>query len=78
VHVGQIYTVDIELWPTNVVISPGHRIVVEIAAHYTQDCGMLPHNDPHDQSEEKLNGWNQIHFGDGLDNFVTLPIVPKA
>jgi predicted acyl esterase len=33
---GQVYTVDVEVWPTNVVLSPGHRLELEIASADTQ------------------------------------------
>lgn len=27
---GVVYPVDVEVWPTNVVVSPGHRLVLEV------------------------------------------------
>ncbi|KAJ5953537.1 hypothetical protein N7454_000433 [Penicillium verhagenii] len=72
---GEIYPVDVEIWPTNVVVEKGAKIVLEIASGDTQGSGMFQHNSPIDRSVERFQGQNHIHFGHG-DNYVTLPIIP--
>ncbi|KAJ5765328.1 hypothetical protein N7520_004887 [Penicillium odoratum] len=72
---GEVYPVDVEIWPTNVVVEKGAKIVLEIASGDTQGSGMFQHNSPIDRSVEKFQGQNHIHFGLG-DNYVTLPIIP--
>ena len=46
---GEVYTVDIEIWPTNVVAEKGGRIVFEVASGDTQGSGIFLHNDPVDR-----------------------------
>ena len=70
-----VYTVDVELWPTNVVLAKGDILVAEVASGDTQGSGIFAHNHPEDRPEDKFKGWNNIHFGD-LENFLRLPIIP--
>lgn len=72
-----IYTLDIEIWPTNVVIGRGGALILELASCDTQGAGFFEHTHPVDRAEDKLKGWNNIHFGGSHDNYLTLPIIPK-
>ncbi|PWY90702.1 alpha/beta-hydrolase [Aspergillus heteromorphus CBS 117.55] len=72
---GEVYPVDVEVWPTNVVVEKGGKIIFEVSSGDTQGCGIFQHNAPEDRSEEKFHGLNHINFGHG-DNYVTLPIIP--
>lgn len=75
---GDIYGVDIEVWPTQVVAEKGGRIVFEVASGDTQGSGIFTHEDKNDRSPEVFQGVNNICFGPGLENYVTLPVIPKA
>jgi predicted acyl esterase len=46
---GEIYSVDVEIWPTNVVLTPGSKLVFEISSGDTQGSGIFLHNDPVDR-----------------------------
>jgi predicted acyl esterase len=46
---GEIYPVDIEIWPTNVVAEKGGRVVFEVASGDTQGAGIFLHNDAEDR-----------------------------
>jgi predicted acyl esterase len=46
---GEVYGVDIEIWPTNVVVEKGGRIVFEVASGDTQGSGIFLHNDTVDR-----------------------------
>lgn len=46
---GEVYGVDVEVWPTNVVVEQGGKLVLEVASGDTQGCGMFQHNDPVDR-----------------------------
>ncbi|KAJ5505527.1 Peptidase S15/CocE/NonD C-terminal [Penicillium expansum] len=76
VIVGDVYTVDVEIWPTNVVVERGGKIVLEVASGDTQGCGVFQHDSPIDRSKEKFHGLNHIHFGPQFQNYVSLPIIP--
>ncbi|KAJ5978939.1 Peptidase S15/CocE/NonD C-terminal [Penicillium viridicatum] len=76
VIVGDIYAVDVEIWPTNVVVERGGKIVLEVASGDTQGSGIFQHDSPIDRSKEKFHGLNHIHFGPQFQNYVSLPIIP--
>jgi predicted acyl esterase len=76
VIIGNVYAVDVEIWPTNVVVEKGGKIVLEVASGDTQGAGNFVHDGAVDRSNEKFDGWNHVHFGPAFENFVTLPIVP--
>ncbi|KAK5105814.1 hypothetical protein LTR62_002117 [Meristemomyces frigidus] len=71
-----VYETDIEIWPTNVVVEKGGRLVFEVSSGDTQGCGIFGHRHAEDRSEAKLGGMNNLHFGEKQSNYVVLPIVP--
>lgn len=73
---GEAYAVDVEVWPTNVVVERGGRLVFEVSSGDTQGSGIFLHNDPADRSPEVFQGTNHIHFGPRFANYVTLPVIP--
>lgn len=46
---GEVYPVDVEVWPTNVVLEPGAKLVLEVASGDTQGCGLFQHKSPEDR-----------------------------
>ncbi|UPL03061.1 hypothetical protein LCI18_013995 [Fusarium solani-melongenae] len=73
---NQVYPVDVEIWPTNVVIEPGCRLVLEVSSGDTQGVGFWGHNHPIDRAEEVFKGQNHLHFGNDYVNYIELPIIP--
>lgn len=73
---GQVYPVDVEIWPTNVVMSPGDRLVFEISSGDTQGAGLFEHNSMADRDEKTFGGTNHVHFGEGHENWLLMPLVP--
>ncbi|KAI6856755.1 alpha/beta-hydrolase [Hortaea werneckii] len=71
-----VYDVDVEVWPTNVVVERGGKLVFEVSSGDTQGSGIFGHNHPKDRSKEVFGGLNHLHFSDKHVNYVTLPIVP--
>jgi predicted acyl esterase len=49
VIIGEVYPIDVEIWPTNVVVEKGGKIVLEVASGDTQGAGIFLHNDPVDR-----------------------------
>ncbi|KAF5002125.1 hypothetical protein FGRMN_608 [Fusarium graminum] len=74
---GEIYGVDVEVWPTNVVVDKGGKLVFEVSSGDTQGSGIFLHDDPVDRSPEKFQGFNHIHFGPRQQNYITLPVIPN-
>ncbi|KAI5849167.1 Alpha/Beta hydrolase protein [Tricharina praecox] len=74
---GEIYPVDVEIWPTNVVVEKGARIVFEVASGDTQGSSIFLHNEITDRPEKIFRGRNHLHFGPKFHNYVTLPVIPS-
>lgn len=73
---GEVYPVDVEIWPTNVIIGKGHTLALQIAGHDTQGSGLFEHTHPEDRADAKLKGWNGIHVGPSHESYLVLPIIP--
>lgn len=71
---GESYQVVIELWPTNVTVAKGGKLVLEIGPKDQQGCGIFVHNHPSDRSHEKMAGLNVLTVGKQA-SFLTLPFV---
>ncbi|CAK4034592.1 probable hydrolase, family [Lecanosticta acicola] len=76
VKADTVYELDVEIWPTNVVVEKGGKIVFEVSSGDTQGSGIFQHNSAVDRSEKVFAGRNSLHFGDGYENYVVLPIIP--
>lgn len=76
VKIGEVSTVDVEIWPTNVVVGVGETLVLEISSSDSQGCGIFTHDHSDDRNPEKLRGWNIIHIGQDFENWLRLPVVP--
>ncbi|TVY29224.1 putative serine esterase [Lachnellula hyalina] len=77
VQPGVVYAVDVEVWPTNVLAEKGGRLVLEVASGDTQGSGVFQHNSEVDRSKSRFAGLNHVHFGERLENYVTLPVIPN-
>ena len=77
VKAGEVYTVDVEIWPTNVVVEKGGKLVLEVASGDTQGSGIFQHGSKKDRSEEVFAGENNLHFGEEYENYVVLPVIPE-
>ena len=77
VKAGQVYPVDVEIWPTNVVLQPGASLVFEVSLGDTEGVGVFSHDNPVDRSASKLAGLNNVYFSPDSLNYVTLPIIPS-
>lgn len=75
---GRVYEVDVEIWPTNVVIQAGEKLVLEVSSGDTQGAGLFEHNSDVDRDRATFGGINHIHFGDGRENWLMMPMIPKA
>lgn len=74
---GEVYPVDVEVWPTNVVMSPGDKLVLEVSSGDTQGAGLFEHNSKEDRDEKTFGGWNHIHFGKERENWLLMPFIPS-
>ena len=69
---GEVVPVDVEIWPTSVVVEPGERLVLEVGAK-DDPRSFFQHDDPRDRAR---TGTNTIHTGGAYDSHLLLPIIP--
>jgi hypothetical protein len=46
---GEVYPVDVEIWPTNVIVEKGGKLVLEVASGDTQGSGVFKHTGSDDR-----------------------------
>jgi predicted acyl esterase len=91
---GEVYPLDIEIWPTSIVAPAGYRIALTVRGrdyvypggsggrlsnmkNEFTGCGPFLHDDPRDRPIAVFGGTTTIHFGNGRDNYVLLPVIPS-
>ena len=89
---GETYELDIEIWPTCVVVPAGYRIALTVRgkdyeypgggarlASFVNEmtgCGPFLHDDPRDRPADTFGGTTTIHAGGDRPSFVLLPVIP--
>ena len=91
---GEVYELDVEIWPTSIVIPPGYQVALTIqgkdferpgeAARLEtmvtpfRGSGPFVHTNPHDRPVEIFGGRTRIHGGETHPSHLLLPIIPAA
>ena len=89
---GAPVELDIEIWPTCIVVPPGYRVGLTVrgkdyeydgtdagvahAAYPMKGVGPFTHTDPDDRPLEIFGGKNTLHFSTGKMPYLLLPIIP--
>jgi uncharacterized protein len=89
---GEPVELDVEVWPTSIVIPAGWRFALNVRGkdyEYDGDFVTLPfspakfygvgpftHTDPKDRPPEIFGGTNTLHFAPGRQPYVLLPVIP--
>ena len=88
---GEIYELDVEIWPLSVILPPGHRIALRIQGSDFQreessrlanfavalrGSGPYLHDDPEDRPPEVFGGRTTIHVGPEHLSSLLLPVIP--
>ena len=90
---GEAVELDVEIWPTCIVVPKGYRIALTIRGkdyeyegeaatlsnmkNPMRGCGPFVHDDPTDRPPEVFGGRVTLHFGPARQAFLLLPIVPQ-
>jgi len=90
---GEPVELDIEIWPTCIVVPPGYRVGLTVrgkdyeydgtdagvahAAYPMKGVGPFTHTNPQDRPREIFGGTNTLHFASGRIPYVLLPIIPE-
>ena len=86
---GRIYEINIEVWPTCIILPAGFTLSVNIQgkdferpgpdanpAFPTRGSGPWYHNDPRDRPAEVFAGTTTVHTGPDHDCHLLLPVIP--
>ena len=89
---GEIVELDIEIWPTSIVVPAGHRIALSLrGGDYRHPgppaglsnmknpftgCGPFLHDDPRDRPEAVFAGRTTLHVAPDRPAYVLLPVIP--
>jgi hypothetical protein len=87
---GETYELDVEIWPTCIVIPTGFTLALTIRGNdyqYSDEArkvgwftmtgvGPFKHDDPSDRPPELFGGRVRLHCGGGQEAYVLLPVVP--
>ena len=89
---GQVVELDIEIWPSCIVVPPGYRIGVTVRGkdyeypgepghlsnmmHPLRGCGPFTHDDPTDRPAKVFNGEVTLHCGPRHPSHLLLPVIP--
>jgi len=89
---GEPVELDVEIWPTCIVIPPGYRLGLAVrgkdyqnddppleldGVKYTmQGVGPFKHDEPSDRPPEVFGGKTTLHFAPGRQPYVLLPVIP--
>ncbi|HEV7844936.1 MAG TPA: CocE/NonD family hydrolase [Thermoleophilaceae bacterium] len=88
---GSVYELDIEIWPTCLVVPPGYRIVLTVRGRdyeyedaatnvgwfVMRGCGAFLHDDPDDRPAESVGGTVTLHTGPDHPSHLLLPVIPE-
>lgn len=87
---GEIYALQIEIWPTCVVLPAGVRLALTIGGvDFARQAstagppvflgsGLFLHTDPEDRPPDIFDGMTTIHTGPDTPTHVLLPIIPAG
>jgi predicted acyl esterase len=77
---GQVYPVDVEIWPTSLVFPKGWRLVLTLQGHefVVSPPGRLLHDHPVDRDPGEFGGTNTIHTGGDQASYLLMPLIPAG
>ena len=78
---GEIYELDVEIWPTSVVVPAGYRLVLTVAGRDFQYDGLpgrLLHDNPQDRDSIEFGGTTTLRTGGAHASHLLLPAIPSA
>ncbi len=89
---GEVYELDIEIWPTCIVVPAGYRIALTVRGkdyeyagegerittfvNVMKGCGPFLHDDPKDRPPEIFGGKVTLYAGGDKAAYVLLPVIP--
>ena len=78
---GELYPVDVEIWPTSMVFPKGYRLVLTLMGRdfeFPGVPGRMLHNHPVDRAPAEFGGGNTITAGGDKESYLLMPVIPPA
>ena len=75
---GETVTLDVEIWPTSIVVPAGWRLVLTLAGRdfEYEVRGRMLHDDPADRPAAVFGGVTTIRTGGDTASYLLLPHIP--
>jgi predicted acyl esterase len=75
---GGTVALDVEIWPTSIVVPAGHRLVLTLAGRdFEYDTpGRMLHDDPADRPADEFGGISTVRTGGNTASYLLLPHIP--
>jgi len=77
VPAGQPIPLDIELWPTSIVLSPGHRLRVVLSSTVGSWSNIMESDQMREAGDGPAAGTITVHTGGEHDSAFLLPTIPN-
>ncbi|MEU2680495.1 CocE/NonD family hydrolase [Streptomyces sp. NPDC007107] len=89
---GEIYELQVEIWPTCIVLPAGFRVALQISGHdferptpddptgawIARGSGPFLHNHPEDRPASVYGGRTTLHTGPDAPSRLLLPVIPAS
>jgi predicted acyl esterase len=78
---GELYAVDVEIWPTSMVFPTGYRLVLTLQGRdfeFPGTPGRMLHNHPQDRDPVEFGGMHSITTGGRHQSYLVLPVIPSG
>ncbi|MEP9376755.1 CocE/NonD family hydrolase [Aquabacter sp. CN5-332] len=76
---GEVYEVDVEIWPTSIAVPAGYRLVLTVQGRdfeYDGLPGRILHNSAQDRPVSEFGGTTTLHTGGAHASHLLLPLIP--
>ena len=91
---GQVYELDMEIWPTCIVVPAGHHLALTVrgsdfdhglegvpvgdTGYVMRGCAIFFHDDPTDRSQDLFGGDVTLHTGGDTPSHLLVPVIPSS
>ncbi|HYS57878.1 MAG TPA: CocE/NonD family hydrolase C-terminal non-catalytic domain-containing protein, partial [Burkholderiales bacterium] len=81
---GEIYEVDVEIWPASLALQAGHRLALTLQGKdferpgesgLQRGSGWFLHDDPRDRPPESFAGMHTVYSGARRGSYLLLPAI---
>jgi predicted acyl esterase len=72
---GEVAPLDIEIWPTSLVLDPGDRLVLDVSSSDNPAFGFRMDTDPDDRPADRFDGTYTLHTGPEHSSWLRVPVI---